>query len=234
MQILSDLDLDGLCWHCPVTNTAFWRKHSIQSLKQLTWSSPPLTYDDMWNVCWQVLQYCKGGHYQVACAKMFELIHGSLTGGEEEGEVSFQHPNQYFEESYKRLHKNLGKLFYLHKNLGKLFYLHRNLGKQFLYSGKFLWCGEGEKGRKIMIIKGNIYWMSVPCVSISAFCLEVPGTSLPRFIFCASWCSRVMPSVYQSKFFVVFLRASHFWHPATLSHVPTLPCLPWCSMFDLK
>lgn len=71
----------------------------------------------------------------MACAKMFELIHGSLTGGEEEAEVSFQHPNQYFEESYKRLHKNLGKLFYLHKNLGKLFYLHRNLGKQFLYSG---------------------------------------------------------------------------------------------------
>ena len=59
----------------------------------------------------------------MACAKMFELIHGSLTGGEEEGEVSFQHPNQYFEESYKRLHKNLGKLFYLHRNLGKQFFI---------------------------------------------------------------------------------------------------------------
>ena len=90
-----------------------------------------VTYDNMWNVCWQVLQYSKGGHYQVACAKMFELIHGSLTGGEEEAEVSFQHPNQYFDESYKRLHKNLGKLFHLHKNLGKLFRLHKNLGKLF-------------------------------------------------------------------------------------------------------
>ena len=39
---------------------------------------------------------------------MFEVIHGSLTG-DEEAEVSFHHPNQYFEESYKRLHKPAGK-----------------------------------------------------------------------------------------------------------------------------
>jgi hypothetical protein len=55
------------------------------------------------------MQYAKGGHYQVACAKLFEVVHGSLTG-DEEAEVSFHHPNQYFEESYKRLHKPSGQL----------------------------------------------------------------------------------------------------------------------------
>ena len=73
------------------------------------------------------MQYSKGGHYQVACAKMFELIHGSLTGGDEEAEVSFHHPNQYFEESYKRLHKNSGELF-LHPHVPfhqqKPFFIH--------------------------------------------------------------------------------------------------------------
>ncbi|PVD23016.1 hypothetical protein C0Q70_16277 [Pomacea canaliculata] len=54
----------------------------------------------------QVMQFVKGGHYQVACARVFELIHGSLSGGLIDVEVSFQHPNQYFEESYKRLHKD--------------------------------------------------------------------------------------------------------------------------------
>ncbi|KAK7501096.1 hypothetical protein BaRGS_00007581 [Batillaria attramentaria] len=53
----------------------------------------------------QVMQYAKGGHYQVACARVFELLHGSL-GGIEDMEVSIHHPNQYFEESYKRLYKD--------------------------------------------------------------------------------------------------------------------------------
>ncbi|XP_076462367.1 DNA primase large subunit-like [Babylonia areolata] len=80
-------------------------KHSDQDTLKQKLKSQGLKKEDVD----QVLQYSKGGHYQVACAKMFELIHGSLTGGEEEVEVSFQHPNQYFEESYKRLHKNTDK-----------------------------------------------------------------------------------------------------------------------------
>ena len=56
------------------------------------------------------MHYVKGGHYQIACAKMFELVHGSLSGAVDDVEVSFSHPNQYFEESFKRLHVNKGEL----------------------------------------------------------------------------------------------------------------------------
>ncbi|KAL8607230.1 hypothetical protein ACOMHN_009624 [Nucella lapillus] len=77
-------------------------KHCDQDTLRQKLKSQGLKKDDVD----QVLQYSKGGHYQVACAKMFEVIHGALTGGEEDMDVSFQHPNQYFEESYKRLHKN--------------------------------------------------------------------------------------------------------------------------------
>ncbi|KAK7100935.1 DNA primase large subunit-like [Littorina saxatilis] len=77
-------------------------KHSDQDVLRQKLTASGLRKED----ADQVLQYSKGGHYQVACAKMFEVIHGSLTGGDEEAEVSFHHPNQYFEESYKRLHKN--------------------------------------------------------------------------------------------------------------------------------
>ncbi|XP_064606726.1 DNA primase large subunit-like [Liolophura sinensis] len=42
----------------------------------------------------QVMQYVKGGHYQMACTRTFELSHQV-----EPSSFSVQHPNQYFEES---------------------------------------------------------------------------------------------------------------------------------------
>ncbi|CAL1538917.1 unnamed protein product [Lymnaea stagnalis] len=50
-----------------------------------------------------VMKYTKGGHYQVACAKFFELTHG-ISDANSEVEMVIQHPNQYFEHSQKLLH----------------------------------------------------------------------------------------------------------------------------------
>ncbi|KAK0069423.1 DNA primase large subunit [Biomphalaria pfeifferi] len=49
-----------------------------------------------------VMKYTKGGHYQVACAKLFELTHG-INDTNSEVEMVIQHPNQYFENSQKLL-----------------------------------------------------------------------------------------------------------------------------------
>ncbi|XP_064626555.1 DNA primase large subunit-like [Lineus longissimus] len=46
----------------------------------------------------QVIDLVKGGHYQVACARYFELTHIS----EEQG-LGINHPNQYFDESQRIL-----------------------------------------------------------------------------------------------------------------------------------
>ncbi|XP_050403414.1 DNA primase large subunit [Patella vulgata] len=54
----------------------------------------------------EVMTTTKRGHYQLACSKYFEYIHGGVTG---DGDVpNFQHPNQYFEESQKRLNGDKG------------------------------------------------------------------------------------------------------------------------------
>lgn len=50
----------------------------------------------------QVLKYARGGHYQVACAKLFELTQPGGSQVDGEVSVSFQHPNEYFEESRLR------------------------------------------------------------------------------------------------------------------------------------
>ncbi|KAH9504634.1 DNA primase large subunit [Bulinus truncatus] len=47
-----------------------------------------------------IMKYTKGGHYQVACAKFFELTHG-INDSSSEVEMVIQHPNQYFENSQK-------------------------------------------------------------------------------------------------------------------------------------
>ncbi|XP_059157003.1 DNA primase large subunit-like [Physella acuta] len=49
-----------------------------------------------------IMKYTKGGHYQIACAKFFELSHG-ISDSNSEVEMVIQHPNQYFEHSQKLL-----------------------------------------------------------------------------------------------------------------------------------
>ena len=44
----------------------------------------------------QVVELVNGNHYQVACARYFELVHHS-----DEARLGINHPNQYFEESRK-------------------------------------------------------------------------------------------------------------------------------------
>ena len=51
----------------------------------------------------EVLELVKGGHYQIACTRFFELQHGVKQGSVE----TITHPNQYFEQAYKLQHPDV-------------------------------------------------------------------------------------------------------------------------------
>ena len=52
----------------------------------------------------QIADYVKSGHYQLACGRYFEVTHASKLGPDETDGFSPNHPNQYFEESQKLIH----------------------------------------------------------------------------------------------------------------------------------
>ena len=50
----------------------------------------------------KVVNYVKGGHYQLACGRYFELTHAAKAGHDDiDMGFSPNHPNQYFDESQK-------------------------------------------------------------------------------------------------------------------------------------
>ncbi|ESO86627.1 hypothetical protein LOTGIDRAFT_128625 [Lottia gigantea] len=62
----------------------------------------------------EVIATTKKGHYQVACSKYFEYIHGGIALDSDI--QTFQHPNQYFEESQKRVSGEKGKKLFRSNN----------------------------------------------------------------------------------------------------------------------
>ncbi len=63
--------------------------------------------------------FAKRGHYQLACARYFELKHGA-----EKDSISINHPNEFFDLSRKPVTKSEGKkttLFFMLKSCDSLF-----------------------------------------------------------------------------------------------------------------